>query len=141
MNRWFIDASALLAGSDSGSSEHAAALSLIERDGLFTIDLAYYETTNVTAFKWADPSRATQIRHRMRVIERLGRLVRVDDELAAAAAQISTEYRISGYDASYVAGARRTDLQLVSCDVRDLVSNGLAITPTQAVAADASDDG
>ena len=39
---------------------------------------------------------------------------------------------ISVYDAAYVAAARGWDSQLVSCDVRDLVSRGLACLPGDA---------
>jgi predicted nucleic acid-binding protein len=48
-------------------------------------------------------------------------------------AEIAVEYGLSGYDAAYVAVARRHDRQLVSTDIRDLVSKGLAITPDAAV--------
>lgn len=39
------------------------------------------------------------------------------------------EHGLSAYDAAYVAAARRNGWQLVSLDVRDLVSKGLAVTP------------
>ena len=43
------------------------------------------------------------------------------------------EHGLSAYDAAYVAAARRNGWQLVSPDVRDLVSKGLAVTPDAAV--------
>ena len=49
------------------------------------------------------------------------------------AAEIAVEHRLTTYDAAYVAAARRFDWRLVSTDVRDLVSKGLAITPDAAV--------
>jgi predicted nucleic acid-binding protein len=48
-------------------------------------------------------------------------------------AELSVEHGLTGYDAAYVAVARRYDWQLVSTDVRDLVSKGLAVTPDAAV--------
>lgn len=62
------------------------------------------------------------------------RLVRVDHALACDAVQLTTiEYGLSVYDAAYVAAARRNGWQLVSLDVRDLVSKGLAVTPDAAL--------
>ena len=38
----------------------------------------------------------------------------------------------SAHDAAYVASARRQGMTLVSTDIRDLVSKGLAVTPDAA---------
>ena len=43
------------------------------------------------------------------------------------------KHGIGAYDASYVAAARRESWTMVSTDVKDLVSKGLAITPDAAV--------
>jgi len=48
-------------------------------------------------------------------------------------AEIAVEHNLTSYDAAYVAVARRHDWTLVSTDIRDLVSQGLAITPDAAV--------
>lgn len=61
------------------------------------------------------------------------RLVRVDHALACDAVQLTIESGLSVYDAAYVAAARRNGWQLVSLDVRDLVSKGLAVTPDAAL--------
>jgi predicted nucleic acid-binding protein len=53
--------------------------------------------------------------------------------LMRAAISIAAEYGIAAYDASYVAAARREGWALVSLDIKDLVSKGLAITPDAAV--------
>lgn len=42
------------------------------------------------------------------------------------------EHGLTAYDAAYVAAARRNGWQLVSLDVRDLVSKGFAVTPDAA---------
>ncbi len=46
--------------------------------------------------------------------------------------KVVSEHGLSAYDAAYVAAARRNGWQLVSLDVKDLVSRGLAVTPDRA---------
>jgi predicted nucleic acid-binding protein len=60
-------------------------------------------------------------------------MARVDADLIVSTIELSVDYGLSGYDAAYVAAARRHDWTLVSTDIRDLVSQGLAITPDAAV--------
>jgi predicted nucleic acid-binding protein len=60
-------------------------------------------------------------------------IVAPDPLLMRSAISIAIEHGISAYDASYVAAARREGWTLVSVDIRDLVSKGLAITPDAAV--------
>ncbi len=60
-------------------------------------------------------------------------IVDADPMLMRSALSIAAEHGISAYDASYVAAARRESWTLVSTDIRDLVSKGLAITPDAAV--------
>lgn len=57
----------------------------------------------------------------------------MDGDLIRTTVEIAVEYRLTSYDAAYVAVARRYDWTLVSTDIRDLVSKGLAITPDAAV--------
>jgi pyridoxine 5'-phosphate synthase PdxJ len=56
-----------------------------------------------------------------------GRIVSIDAGLKVVAG-----HGLSAYDAAYVAAARRHDWQLVSTDIRDLVSKGLAVMPDAA---------
>lgn len=56
-----------------------------------------------------------------------------DPMLVPLTLSFALEHRLSAYDASYVAAALQRDLTLVSLDIRDLVSKGLAITPDAAV--------
>jgi len=49
--------------------------------------------------------------------------------LLADAAGIGGEYGITVYDAAYVAASRRHRWALVSTDMSDLVSPGLAVLP------------
>ena len=61
------------------------------------------------------------------------RIVGPDPILMLSAIEIAAEHDIAAYDASYVAAARREGWTLVSLDIKDLVSKGLAITPDAAV--------
>jgi hypothetical protein len=49
--------------------------------------------------------------------------------LPSRAAKLADEHTISVYDAAYVAAADHAGGTLVSCDIRDLVSKGLAHSP------------
>lgn len=107
----------------------AARTVLVGAAPVATLDLAYYEVTNVAIRSWGDERAAARLRLLVGEIERAGQLVRADPSLLSDAAAIATEHGISAYDASYVAAARRTGALLVSCDIRDLVSKGLAVLP------------
>lgn len=125
-----MDASVLLASEDPDDANHAdASRVLAGNDPLATLDLAYYEVTNVAVRAWRDPAAASRLRQRVAAVADDGGLVRVAQSLAAGAAAIAEENGISVYDAAYVAAAREWDGQLVSCDTHDLVSRGLARLP------------
>jgi predicted nucleic acid-binding protein len=96
------------------------------------LDLTLYEVANAIAAKRGDAIGAARA---CRSIElRCGRdFVRVDAGLMEATADLALEHGLTSYDAAYVAVARRYDWQLVSTDIEDLVSKGLAITPDAAV--------
>lgn len=130
MNLWFLDASVLLASEDLDDENHAHARRLLRGDEpLATLDLALYEATNVAVRVWHDRSAARRLRERVSAVADDGGVVRVEDSLIADAAEIAEEHGISVYDAAYVAAARGSGGHLVSCDVRDLVSRGLACLP------------
>lgn len=68
------------------------------------------------------------------IVGRCGhRIVGPDPILMLSAIEIAADHDIAAYDASYVAVARREGWTLVSLDLKDLVSKGLAITPDAAV--------
>ena len=130
MNLWVLDASVLLASEDSDDHGHRDARRLLgSRDPLATLDLAFYEVTNVAVRVWRDPSAARRLRDRVAAVADDGGIVRASAALLAAAAALADEHGISVYDAAYVAAARAAGGQLVSCDVPDLVSRGLARLP------------
>lgn len=96
------------------------------------LDLTLFEVANVVAKRWGGYSVAIEVSRSVarRCAENL---VTVHLELIESTIEIAAEYRLTSYDAAYVAVARRHDWTLVSTDVRDLVSKDLAITPDAAV--------
>jgi hypothetical protein len=58
-----------------------------------------------------------------------GGVVPSTTSLLSRAAKLADEHTISVYDAAYVAAADQGGGTLVSCDIRDLVSKGLASSP------------
>ena len=130
-----VDASVLLAAEDADDAHHDASQQLFEAGlPLATLDLAFYEVTNVAEVVWRDRAAGERLRQRVSLISTYGTLVRVDRLLADAAASVVHEFGISAYDAGYVAAARLLEATLASCDVRDLVDNGLAVLPEHLVA-------
>jgi len=123
----------LLACEDTDDDNHSDARRLLEGpDSLATLDLAYYEVTNVAIAAWKDPHAARRLRDLVSAVAGDGGLIRADPVLLASAAEIAHMHDVSAYDAAYVAAAGAAGVQLVSCDVRDLVSKALARTPAQA---------
>ena len=136
MTLWLLDASVLLASEDADDDNHADARRLLTgRDPLTTLDLAYYETTNVAIRAWRRPEVGVRLRERIAALAIDGGVIRADTVLLQRAAEIAETYGISAYDAAYVAGAEQAGGELVSCDVRDLISRGLARRPGDALGA------
>ncbi len=96
------------------------------------LDLTLYEVSNAVGVKMGQPKRARWLSELVEV-RCADRLVRIDSRLVASAVDVAAEHALTAYDAAYVAAARRNNWQLVSLDMRDLVSNGLAVTPDAAV--------
>lgn len=134
MSAWLLDASVLIAREDLHDAHHRDVEQLLAGSTtLLTLDLAFYEVTNVAVRSWGDEQAAARLRAVVTAISAGGGLVRVDDALAAAAASLALEHELSAYDAAYVAATRARTATLVSCDMRDLVDPGLAITPAAAL--------
>jgi predicted nucleic acid-binding protein len=97
-----------------------------------TLSLAMYEVANALGVRRERSVEAVDL---CRLITgRCGpAIVAPDPLLMRAALSIAAEHGIAAYDASYVAAARRESWTLVSTDLKDLVSKGLAITPDAAV--------
>lgn len=127
----FLDASVLLASIDTTDGHQAAALELVQTQTVATLDLAVYEVTNVSELRWRRPEDGARLRKAIWDVAALGGVLRVDQALADTAAAIAREHQITAYDAAYAAAAERMSAPLVSCDLRDLVSKGLAVTPSE----------
>lgn len=132
--RLLFDASVWIAAESPGErySTYSRELVVESRRPAAALDLTLYEVANALGAKRRDALGATvACRSVLRRCEKV--LVRIDAEMIEAIAEIAVEHGLTSYDAAYVAVARRNDWQLVSTDVRDLVSRGLAITPDAAV--------
>lgn len=131
---YLIDASAWVALVESKSSHRDAVVSLIRDRGqsLGALDLTLYEVGNAVGVKQGNADEASRV---IRLIQRCcrDRFFAVDAELLDSALGLAGEHGLTAYDAAYVAAARRFGLTLVSTDIADLVSKGLAITPGAAV--------
>lgn len=128
-----VDASVWAALADPGERFHAQARELLvdSEAPLAALDLTLLEVGNAVGLKMGRPQRARWLLEM--VAARCGeRLVRVDPGFVGAALDVAAEQGLTAYDAAYVAAARRNGWQLVSLDVRDLVSKGLAVTPDRA---------
>ena len=129
-----LDASVWVLLVDQTDRHHAGAVDLIRRQGpsLAALDLTLYEIGNAIGVKRSNPKEA------MNVIDLLvaccgDRVVPADAMLARLTLEVAAEHCLTAYDAAYVAAARRHGWTLVSVDVADLVSKGLAVTPDAAV--------
>lgn len=95
------------------------------------LDLTLYEVANAVAKQYRQPDQAQRIVRA--IIGTCGdELTRMDQELGEEVVKIVSEHGLTAYDAAYVAAARRNGWQLVSLDLRDLVSKSLAVTPDRA---------
>ncbi len=130
MNLWLLDSSVLLASEDPDDENHRDARRLLRgSDRLATLDIAFYEVTNVAVRAWRDLLAARRLQERVVAVAGDGGLVRANADLIADAAALADEHGIPVYDAAYVVAARVSGGELVSCDQRDLVSRGLARLP------------
>lgn len=134
MSLWIIDASVFLAREDADDTNHADAVRLLDGpDPIATLDLAFYEVTDVAMRAWHDAAAARRLRERVAAIAADGGIISASSTLLDAAASIADRHQISVYDAAYVAAAESSNGELASCDVRDLVSRGLAKLPVDAL--------
>lgn len=128
-----LDASvwALLVDPEDRYHRDAVALIRGRSVSLAALDLTLHEIGNAIGVKRGSAHEA------MNVIRLLlaccgDRVASADAGLAASALEIAAEHGLTAYDAAYVAAARRHGWALVSTDVADLVSRGLAVTPDAA---------
>ncbi len=131
MSTLLLDASVILAAFDNDDELHRPSQALLADAGvtLTTLDLARYEVANVAVRGWSELERVTPLLEAIDRISDDGRVIPSTTTLLSRAAELADEHTISVYDAAYVAAADQGGGTLVSCDVRDLVSKGLASSP------------
>ena len=117
-----------------GSDRHfgpARILAVSPEVPVAALDLTLYEVSNALGARQGQIEAATSL---CRLITRRCRddLLDVDLDLVEAALELSQQHALTAYDAAYVAAAERTGWTLVSTDIADLVSKGLAVTPDAA---------
>jgi predicted nucleic acid-binding protein len=130
---FLVDASVWVGASDPGDRFHAVSSALVldlERP-VAALDLTLYEIANSVGVRRRRPDDARYL-SRLLVKRCQGRLVAVDTELIESSIELAAEHGLPAYDASYVAAAERFGWTLVSTDIADLVSKGLAVTPDAA---------
>jgi predicted nucleic acid-binding protein len=128
-----IDAGVWVAIADPDDRYHKAAHAIVGEveEPLAALDLTFYEVANVMGPK-KGKSKEGRVLSAL-IAKRCGdNLVAVDVDLIESALEIASEHGLTAYDAAYVAAARRHSWTLVSTDVADLVSKGLAVTPDAA---------
>lgn len=129
---YLVDASVWVSLVERDSPHREAAASLVRNGGLAALDLTLYEIGNAVGVKQGDATEAGRI---VRLLLRCcrDRLLAIDAELLDAALHIAAVHGLTAYDAAYVAAAQRNGWTLVSADIADLVSKGLAVAPDAAV--------
>jgi len=132
-----LDSNVWLAAVNADEEDHVPARRLVEgaiEHPLAALDLTLYEVANVAMKRWRSPARARAVATLVRdaCLKRIGT---VDAELLERAIALSSEHKLTIYDAAYVAAAQLHGWTLVSGDHADLVDPGLAITPADALAA------
>ncbi len=128
-----LDAGVWVALGEPEDRHHSAARTIV-RDfsiPLAALDLTLYEVANAVGAKKGRYDDARYIAELVLTRCR-DRLARVDADLLASALEIAAEYGLTSYDAAYVAAVRRHGWTLISTDIADLVSKGLAVVPDAA---------
>ena len=135
MTTLLLDASAILAAFDPEDKSHEpASVLLIDSElTLVTLDLARYEVANVAICAWRSPKAVAPLLAAIDRIAEDGGVIEATSSLLSAAADLAEHHAISVYDAAYVVAATEAGRILVSCDVRDLISKGLAKMPGDVV--------
>jgi predicted nucleic acid-binding protein len=129
---FLVDASVWVAAVSPQHPQHVQAERFLRAGAPLTVlDLTLYEVANVVARRYGETDVAR------RLVQGLFRgsarpPLRADVTLFEDGLDLMGDHGLTAYDAAYVAAARRHGWQLVSLDVRDLVSKGLAVTPEAA---------
>lgn len=128
-----LDAGVWIAARDPEDRFHGVAREIVLDFSrpVAALDLTFYEVANVMG---ARRKQIGEARYLLQTLE-----ARCGDDIVAAgsssinaALEVVAEHSLTAYDAAYVAAARRHGWTLVSTDIADLVSKGLAVTPDAA---------
>lgn len=128
-----LDAGVWVASGTTEDRFHESAQSIVLdlSRPVAALDLTLYEVANAVAVKMRKPDGA---RYLADVIHRRcgDGLQTLGSDLFASTVRVATEHGLTAYDAAYVAAAETHGWTLVSTDIADLVSKGLAVTPDSA---------
>lgn len=128
-----LDASVWVAAKDAGDRYFKSARPLVldPSSPVAALDLTFYEVANALGAKRGHHAVAHELCRT--IAERCSeKIVAVDAALVGSALEVAAEHGLTAYDAAYVAAARRHGWTLVSADIADLVSKGLAVAPDAA---------
>lgn len=128
-----LDASVWIAAKDGGDRYFAAAQPLVLDPAcpVAALDLTFYEVANGLGVRRRQTVAAASL-CRLIAARCPETVATADARLMDSAVAIAAEHGLTAYDAAYVAVARRNDWTLVSADIADLVSKGLAVAPDAA---------
>lgn len=130
---FLLDASVWVAAKDREDRyfESARPLVLDPTHSVAALDLTFYEVANGLGVRRGHHAAAVELCQT--IAERCpDTILSTDARLVDFALEIAAEHSLTAYDAAYVAAARRYDWTLVSADIADLVSKGLAVAPDAA---------
>lgn len=128
-----IDASVWIGARDPEDRFHSEARKIVLdfTRPVAALDLTFYEIANAMGAKRGQAKEARFLVQML--VERCGTdVIAIDAALIDSALEVSAEHGLTAYDAAYVAAARRHGWTLVSADIGDLVSKGLAVAPDAA---------
>jgi predicted nucleic acid-binding protein len=130
-----LDAGVWIAAVDPNEPFHQASRAIVfDFDQPVTaMDLTFYEVANALGVKKGWSSEARYLSELMVKRCRRAGVVAVNPGLTDLATSIARDKGLTAYDAAYVAAANSNGWTLVSADIADLVSKGLAVTPDAAV--------
>jgi predicted nucleic acid-binding protein len=128
-----LDASVWIAAKDADDRYFEAARPFVldSSQPVAALDLTLYEVANALGARRGHTNLASALCRT--ILERCrDNLVALDVDLVESALEIAAEHGLTAYGAAYVAAARSHGWTLVSGDVADLVSKGLAVAPDAA---------
>lgn len=130
---FLLDASVWVAAKDGRDRYFEAARPLVldPTYAVGALDLTFYEVANGLGARRGHHVAAAELCRT--IAERCpDTILSIDARLIESALEVAAEHGLTAYDAAYVAAARRYDWTLVSADIADLVSKGLAVAPDAA---------